>query len=52
MVGAELSRQLHFVAVPQVAAEGQSDRTVSHMEVHMEQKYVIEFLYVEKNDTR
>ena len=31
------------------AVEGQSDRMVSDMEVCMEQKYVMEFLHVEKN---
>ena len=31
-----------------MAAEGQSDRMVSHMEVHMKQRCVNEFLHVEK----
>ena len=39
---------LHVVAVWQVAAEGQSDSTVSDMEVHMEQMGVTEFLHMEK----
>jgi len=39
---------LHIVAVWQVAAEGQSDRMVSDMEVWMKQKSVIEFLHSEK----
>ena len=39
---------LHFVAVRQIAAEGQSDRMASDMEMWMEQRYDIEFLHVEK----
>ena len=31
-----------------MAAEGQSDKTVSVMEMHMKQRCVAEFLYVEK----
>jgi len=31
-----------------MAAEGQSDRMVSDMEVHMKQKCAIEFLHVEE----
>ena len=32
----------------QMAAEGQSGRTASDMEVHMKQMYVTEFLHVKK----
>jgi len=39
---------LHFVAIRQMAAEGQSDRMASDTEVQMNQRYVIEFLHVEK----
>jgi len=39
---------LHYVAVWQMTAEGQSDRVVSVMEVHMEQRGVTEFLHAEK----
>ena len=39
---------LHFVAVQQLAAEGQFDKMVSVMEVHMKQSSGIEFLRVEK----
>ena len=39
---------LHFVAVQQMAAEEQSDRMVSDMEVWMKQRGAIEFLHVEK----
>jgi len=35
---------LHFVAVGQMAAEGQSDKMASDMEAHMKQRCVIEFL--------
>ena len=35
---------LHFVAVQQVAAEGQSDTIASHMEACMKQRCGIEFL--------
>jgi len=38
----------HFVAVREMAAEGQSDRMVSDKEVCMEQSSVIEFPHVEK----
>ena len=38
---------LHFIAVLQMAAEGQSDRTASDKEVHMKQRCVIEFLHEE-----
>ena len=38
---------LHFVAVRQMATEGQSDRMVPDMEVHMKRKCVTEFLWVE-----
>ena len=39
---------LHFAAMWQTAAEGQSDRMASDMEVHMKQKCVTEFLHMEK----
>jgi len=39
---------LHVIAVWQMAAEGQSDRMASDTEVQMNQRYVIEFLHVEK----
>ena len=39
---------LHFVAVWQMAAEGQSDTMASDMEVCMKQRCVTEFLHVEK----
>jgi len=39
---------LHVVAVQQMAAEGQSDRMASDMEVHMKQGCRIEFLHVGK----
>ena len=40
---------LHFIAVRQMAAEGQSDKLASDMEGHMEQRCVIEFLHIGKN---
>ena len=42
---------LHVVAMQQMAAERQSDRVVSDMEVCMEKKCVSKFLYAEKNCT-
>ena len=39
---------LQFVAVQQVAAEGQSDRMASGIEVCMKRRYGIEFLYAKK----
>ena len=39
---------LHFVAVWQTAAEGQSERMVSDIEVSMKQRCGTEFLHVEK----
>ena len=39
---------LNFVAVWLVAAEGQSDKMVSSIEVYIKQRYVIEFLHAEK----
>ena len=39
---------LHFVAVWQMAAEGQSDKMASDKEVHMKQRCVIKFLHEEK----
>jgi len=49
---AEPSQQylIIFVAAWQMAAEGQSDRTVSVVEVYMEQRAVFEFLCVETVD--
>ena len=41
---------LHFVALWQMAAQGQSNKMVSDMKVHMKQSCVIEFLHV-KNIT-
>ena len=31
-----------------MAADGQSDKMASHLEVHMKQRHVIEFLHAEK----
>jgi len=42
---------LHFVAMWQMAAEGQSDKMVFDMDVHMKQRCVIEVLHAEKNGT-
>jgi len=42
---------LHFVAVQQMAAVGQSDRMASDVEECMKKKCVIEFLHVKKNGT-
>ena len=39
---------LYSVAVWQIAAEGQSDKMVSDMEVHVKQRCVTEFLHAEK----
>ena len=39
---------LHFIALWQIAAEEQSDKMTSDMEVHMKQKCVIELLHAEK----
>ena len=39
---------LYFIAVQQMAAEGQSDKMVSDMEVRMKQRCVIKFLHAEK----
>jgi len=39
---------LHFVAVQQMAAEGQSDRTTSDMKLRLKLKCVVEFLHAEK----
>ena len=38
---------LHFVAVRQMAAEGQSDTMASDMEVRMKERCVLEFLCAE-----
>jgi len=43
------SISLHFVVVPQIAAEGHSDRMVSDMEVWMKQGFVTEFLHAENS---
>ena len=40
---------LNFVAMQQMAAEEQSDKVMSDMEEHMEQKHAIEFFHVGKN---
>ena len=42
---------LYFIARWQMAAEEQSDKIVSDMEVHMKQRCVIEFLQMEKNSS-
>jgi len=42
---------LHFIAVRQMAVEGQSDQMVSDMEMCMQRKCGIEFLQAEKNAT-
>ena len=42
---------LHFAVVRQMAAEGQSDRMVSDMEVCIKQMCVTELLHAEKNCT-
>ena len=39
---------LYFVALRQVAAQGQSDKMVSNMEVYMKQRCRTEFLHAEK----
>jgi len=39
---------LEFVAVQQMAAEGQSDTMASYMDVHMKQKCGTEFFHAEK----
>ena len=39
---------LHFIAVQQMAAEGQSDIMVSHMKVRMKKKCGTDFLHAEK----
>ena len=39
---------LNFLAVGQMAAEGQSDKMTSDMEVHRKQRCGIEFLHMEK----
>jgi len=38
---------LHFVTMTQMAAEGQSNKMASDMEVHMKQRCGLEFLHVE-----
>ena len=48
-VETELSQQYsYFVDMWQMAAEGQSDRMASDMEVHVKQKCVVEFRHLEK----
>ena len=44
----ESSHRYPILFCSQMAAEGQSDRMVFDAEVHMKQKYVIEFLHMEK----
>ena len=39
---------LHFVAMQQMAAEGQSDRMVSDVQVNMKKRCGIEFIHLEK----
>ena len=43
-----VSSPLRVVSVQQMAAEGQTDQTVSGVEVHIKQRYVTEILDVEK----
>ena len=47
-VGHSHQYSLRAVAMKQMAAEGQSDRMLSDMGVHMEQRYGTEFLHAEK----
>lgn len=42
---------LHFVAMWQMAAEGHSDKLVSHVEVHVKKRGGIEFLHAENSST-
>jgi len=44
-IEAESSHTLHFVAVPERAREGQSDKMASDLEVRLKQKCVTEFLH-------
>ena len=39
---------LHFIAMQQMAAEGQPDKMASDIEVHMKERCAIGFLHVEK----
>jgi len=39
---------LHSVVMQQKSAEGQSDKMVPDMQVHMKQRYITEFLHMEK----
>jgi len=43
---------LHFVAVGQMAAEGQADKMASDMEVHMKRRGGSEFFHEKKTGTR
>lgn len=45
-----ISTQLHFVA-QQLADMGQSDKIVFDIDVHMKERYGIEFLHAEINGT-
>lgn len=38
----------HFVAMQWIAAEGQSHKKASDMEVHLKERHGIEFLHMEK----
>jgi len=40
---------LHFIAMRQMTAEGQFEKTMPDMEVHVKQRCAIEFLHEEKN---
>ena len=44
----EVELLFNFVAVWQMAAEGQFDKTAADIEVHMKQCCEIQFLHVEK----
>ena len=48
MLNLPINIPLRFAAVRQMAAEGQSDRMVSDMEMQMKQRTATEFLYEEK----
>ena len=44
----QMNTRLHFIAMWQIAAEGQSDKMASDIEVQMKQRCVIEFLHADK----
>ena len=41
---------LHSVVMQQKSAEGQSDKMVPDMQVNMKQRYITEFLHMEKKN--